>query len=217
VRSGAAFFLFFPTRPHSLKRVKEEETTLLSFPTDPVIMKCTPLYHSAFPYCNRACNHVIELKGPSRLLSIKSYFAPCIKKERRGITSFYWTQVYVVISAEVHFTSDKWTVQSIYAIITGFSFFFNDYCDSASFVTCCMFINTADFLCQCIVHVLSIRLFFSLFVLLFCLCSLLGGIVWRVATSDRLTGLCTEPQITSPTPGGLLYPLLGGQLVLIRK
>lgn len=31
---------------------------------------------------------------------------------------------------------------------------------SASFVTCCMSINTADFLCQCIVHVLGIILLF---------------------------------------------------------
>lgn len=30
---------------------------------------------------------------------------------------------------------------------------------SASFVTCCMSINTADFLCQCIVHVLGIVIF----------------------------------------------------------
>lgn len=48
---------------------------------------------------------------------------------------------------------------------------------SASFVTCCMSINTADFLCQCIVHVLGIRfVFFCWICLFFCF---FGGIVWR--------------------------------------
>lgn len=72
---------------------------------------------------------------------------------------------------------------------------------SASFVTCCMSINTADFLCQCIVRVLGIMFLF--FVLLFVFSSL-------KALSDEfcwLTDLCTEPEIVSQTPGGLLYSL----------
>lgn len=44
------------------------------------------------------------------------------------------------------------TVQSIYANMTAFRFFF--FMISASGVTCCMFINTADFLYQCIVQAL---------------------------------------------------------------
>lgn len=70
---------------------------------------------------------------------------------------------------------------------------------SASFVTCCMSINTADFLCQCIVHVLGI-IFCSF--CLFCLEALSDEF-------DRATGLCTEPEIVSPTLGGLLYSLWG--------
>lgn len=64
---------------------------------------------------------------------------------------------------------------------------------SASFVTCCMSINTADFLCQCIVHVLGIIFFLSMF--LFFL-----DLFWK-ASSDELSqpkGLCTEPEIVSP-------------------
>lgn len=72
--------------------------------------------------------------------------------------------------------------------------------NSASFVTCCMSINTADFLCQCIVHVLGIILFFILF----------GVVVFFlevVSELSRPTGLCTEPEIVSPTLSGLLYSL----------
>lgn len=64
----------------------------------------------------------------------------------------------------------RWTVQSIYAIITGFTiFFFYFYfflmiiAIPASFVTCCMSINRADFLCQWIVHVLGIIFWFGLY------------------------------------------------------
>lgn len=77
---------------------------------------------------------------------------------------------------------------------------------SASFVTCCMSINTADFLCQCIVHVLGIILLFFWLVLFF-----LGFFLLLEALSEELsrpTGLCTEPEIVSPTLGGLLYSLL---------
>lgn len=39
------------------------------------------LYHSEFMYCNLACNHAIKL---SRLLSIKSSFAPsCVQKKKK--------------------------------------------------------------------------------------------------------------------------------------
>lgn len=49
---------------------------------------------------------------------------------------------------------------------------------SASFVTCCMSINTADFLCQCIVHVLGIRFVFFLLDIFGFFC-FFRGIVWR--------------------------------------
>lgn len=127
------------------------------------------------------------------------------KKKSRGITGFYWMQ-FLRFNREVHLTADKWTVQSIYAIITGFRFFFlMIIAISATFVTCRMSINTADFLCQCIVHVLGIILFFCLFF------KFLFGLFffWRrcLISCPRPTGLCTEPEIVSPTLGGLLYSL----------
>lgn len=74
---------------------------------------------------------------------------------------------------------------------------------SASFVTCCMSINTADFLCQCIVHVLGIIYFFFVVFISF-------WIYFERKSSDELSrpkGLCTEPEIVSPTLSGLLYSL----------
>lgn len=60
---------------------------------------------------------------------------------------------------------------------------------SASFVTCCMSINTADFLCQCIVHVLGIifRWFYS-----FCLSFFIS--YFLEAMSDELSQV-TEQQV----------------------
>lgn len=60
---------------------------------------------------------------------------------------------------------------------------------SASFVTCCMSINTADFLCQCIVHVLGIILSFFVFCFCFFVGFILfwgffGGTVWWVVPTD---------------------------------
>lgn len=88
-----------------------------------------------------------------------------------------------------------------YLCKTGFRFFFlMIIANSASFVTCCMSINTADFLCQCIVHVLGIILFFY---------SFRGWFFFLEVVSElsRPTGLCTEPEIVSPTLSGLLYSL----------
>lgn len=84
---------------------------------------------------------------------------------------------------KVHFTVDKWTVQSIYAIITGFRFLFlMIIANSASFVTCCMSINSADFLCQCIVHVLGI-IFFCRFY--FFLDFFWKKMVWWIVPTER--------------------------------
>lgn len=95
-----------------------------------------------------------------------------VKRNRRFLLNAY---LRCHFNRKVHFTADKWTVQSIYAIITGFRFFLMIIAISASFVTCCMSINTADFLCQCIVHVLGIVIFcFVLLVLFFW-----GGFFWR--------------------------------------
>lgn len=52
-----------------------------------------------------------------------------------------------------------------YLCKTGYRFFLTIVAISASFVTCCMSINTADFLCQWLVHVHGIILF-CLFVFL---------------------------------------------------
>lgn len=64
---------------------------------------------------------------------------------------------------------------------------------SASLVTCCMSINTADFLCQCIVNVLGI-IILLVFILL-----------WGFL--EALSDECTEPEIVSPALGVLLYSL----------
>lgn len=61
---------------------------------------------------------------------------------------------------------------------------------SASFVTCCMSINTADFLCQCIVHVLGIMLLFFW----------ISCPDWQVCVQNRR--LCPPPNL-----GRLLYSL----------
>lgn len=74
----------------------------------------------------------------------------CTKKKK---LRFYQTHFYVVcchFKVVCSFTA-RWTVQSIYAIIM-FPFLWLIIVHfSASWVTCCMS-NTADFLCQCIVH-----------------------------------------------------------------
>lgn len=57
---------------------------------------------------------------------------------------------------------------------------------SASFVTCCMSINTADFLCQCIVHVLGIILSFFCFFFVFLLVLFFFGFFLE-ALSDELS------------------------------
>lgn len=83
---------------------------------------------------------------------------------------------------------------------------------SASFVTCCMSINTADFLCQCIVHVLGIILsfcfsfscwFYSLYCLFFFV--FFWGIVFMSCPERQV---CVQTEIVAPAVGGLLYSLL---------
>lgn len=58
---------------------------------------CPPLYHSAFLYCNLACNHAIQLKRPSRLLSIEDSFCTftCTKRGKKQ-SSFYRMQIFVL-------------------------------------------------------------------------------------------------------------------------
>lgn len=95
---------------------------------------CPPLYHSAFLYCNLACNHAIQLKRPSRLLSIEDSFCTftCTKRGKKTVT--FLSNADFRFNWKVHFTADKWTVQSIYAIITGFRFsFIYNYCDFSKF------------------------------------------------------------------------------------
>lgn len=81
----------------------------------------------------------------------------------------------------------------------GYRFFLTIVAISASFVTCCMSINTADFLCQWIVHVLGIILLF------FYCCYSFWGVLEVVSELSRPTGVCTEPAIVSSTLSRLLY------------
>lgn len=97
----------------------------------------------------------------------------------------------------VHFFTVRWTVQSIYAIIR-FSFFmiFCFVCNiSASLVTCCMS-NTADLLCQYIVHVWHCLFFFFLWVIFMALsnesilkvlCTVLGGYTENMSHDSGMT------------------------------
>lgn len=67
-----------------------------------------------------------------------------------------------------------------------------------------MSINTADFLCQWIVHVLGIILLLLFFLKLF-----FGGGLEVVSELSRPTGLCTEPEIVSSPLSRLLYSTWG--------
>lgn len=149
-----------------------------------------------------ACNQAIQLKKDEasinqQLLCFVLFFCTftCTKsrKTKRGITGFYRMQFQREGGGETNCTeylcNYNWFQIFLMIIIA----------ISASFVTCCMSINTADFLCQCIVHVLGIRFFFLLDIFVF--------FVSSEASSDE--GLsCTEPQITSTAPAGLFYSLL---------
>lgn len=123
------------------------------------------LYHSGF----YVLYFSVQSCHPAESASINRAFActfTCTKKENKLAERYHGILLNAVLlwrfSRTVHFTADKWTVQSIYAKQV-LDFFFNDFFFfpiSASFVTCCMSINTADFLCQCNVHVLGIILLF---------------------------------------------------------
>lgn len=157
------------------KRKRFSESTLLFTPTAPwyrnnnnmhscycpsyiILHLCTVIKRAIMPPSWKGRIGFYQSRVPLHLHVYKNR-----KKKSRGITGFYWMQ-FLRFNREVHLTADKWTVQSIYAIITGFRFFFlMIIAISATFVTCHMSINTADFLCQCIVHVLGIILFFCLF------------------------------------------------------
>lgn len=105
VHSSAAFFLSerelisfgFATSFHKVSNMSKEKRKKKTpfrkyFNIHPLsslmlmIIICTlvlfsVLYHSEFMYCNLACNHAIKL---SRLLSIKSSFAPsCVQKKKK--------------------------------------------------------------------------------------------------------------------------------------
>lgn len=81
----------------------------------------------------------------------------------------------------------------------------------ASFVTCCMSINTADFLCQCNVHVFGIIVYmcfifyFIIIIIHFPRCCLMS------CYKPRATSMCTVMtgvlEMISLTLGGLLYSL----------
>lgn len=77
-----------------------------------------------------------------------------------------------------------------------------------------MSINTADFLCQCIVHVLGITLLFC-FTLFVCLFIFFWG--GGSVELSQPTGLCTEPEIVSRTLSGLFLFFFGGEITDKRR
>lgn len=150
------------------------------------------------PACNQAIQQKKDEASINQQLLCLVFFAPSRvqnQEKRRGITGFYRMQFQREGGGETNCTeylcNYNWFQIFLMIIIA----------ISASFVTCCMSINTADFLCQCIVHVLGIRFGFFRWIYLFSFVSL-------EASSDEGSS-CTEPQITSTAPAGLFYSLLG--------
>lgn len=110
-------------------------------------------------------------------------------KTRKWNHDFYWMQCYVVgylsFWREAAFLHSEMNCIKYLCNYTDFKvfFFFLIIVISASFVTCCMSVNTTDFLCQCNVHVLALLLF--LFLVIFprhCLMS---------CFKPRATDMCT--------------------------